>query len=307
MLKICALIITKDPDSRLRERVLSFIDSVDHLIIVDNGSQNASVEIIDQVVGDTQTQVIRNESNLGVAEALNIGAHSALDQGNEWVLTLDQDSVPAPNMIEHLSASFNKQKQQDYIAIVAPRIIDLEVEREALFLRRRSNWFYQRLRCTEADLDKITTVITSGALIRLKCFNELGGFREDLFIDYVDTDFCLRAINKGYRILVSCNAILKHQFGTRRMVKRGPMTLYPSFHPPERWYTISRNRIPMIRSFGLKNPHWFSYELVATIYTFWRMILSEDRKLEKISAMIRGTLDGLRSRLGAPYWADESF
>jgi rhamnosyltransferase len=259
------------------------------------------------VAAETNAELIRNERNLGVAAALNLGARSALSQGYEWLLTLDQDSAPAPNMIEHLTDSFEGWNQQDDIAIISPRIIDLEVEREALFLRRRSLLFYQRLRCTDVDLDRITTVITSGALIRMKAFNVLGGFREELFIDYVDTDFCLRAINHGYRILVSCKAILKHQFGSRKMVRRGPMTLYPSFHSPERWYTISRNRIAIIRAFGFKNPQWFGYELVATTYTFWRMILTEDRKLEKIRALIRGTFDGLRGRLGVPYWADGSF
>jgi rhamnosyltransferase len=306
MQKICALIITRNPDSGLRERVHSFIDSVEQLIIVDNGSQIASLDTIKQVVADTKAELIRSKGNLGVAAALNLGARSALSQGSEWLLTLDQDSVPAPNMIEHLTESFKGQNQEDDIAIIAPRIIDQEVEREALFLRQRLFLFYQRLRCAGADLDRITTVITSGALIRMKAFDVLGGFREELFIDYVDTDFSLRAINQGYRILVSCKAILKHQFGARKMIRRGPMTLYPSFHPPERWYTISRNRIAMIRSFGFKNPHWFCYELIATIYTFWRMILTEDRKLEKIGAIIRGTFDGLRGRLGPPYWADGS-
>jgi rhamnosyltransferase len=306
MMKICALIIAKDPDSGLPERIRSFKETVDHLIIVDNASKGEAVQTINQVVENTNAQLFRNQKNVGIAAALNMGANSALEQGYEWVLTLDQDSVPGPNMIEHLRNSFNNQDLQDGIAIIAPRIIDLEVEREAPFLRARSKLIFQRTLCDGADLDDITTVITSGALVRLKTFKKLGGFRDDLFIDYVDTEFCLRAIEEGYRILVSCQAFLKHQFGERKKIKRGLMTLYPSFHPPERWYTISRNRVPMIRSFAFKVPHWLTYELVAMTYTFWRMMLTEDRKYEKILALIRGTFDGLRGRLGAPYWADGS-
>ena len=80
MLKICALIITKDPDSGVQERILSFIDSVVHLIIVDNGSQYATLEAINQLVVDPKAQVIRNDSNLGVAAALNLGARSAQER-----------------------------------------------------------------------------------------------------------------------------------------------------------------------------------------------------------------------------------
>jgi len=225
---------------------------------------------------------------------------SALDQGYEWILTLDQDSETSNEMVNELYRTYEAQKDKETIGIIAPRIFDASVDREAKFLRAKTKFLYERVHCDDQDLENVTTVITSGALTSLECFKSIGGFREDYFIDYVDTDFCLRAYLNGYRIIVSCRAKLTHQFGARREVRYGQFTLYPSFHSPGRWYTLSRNRIPMIRAYGKRLPFWLMYELTAAAYTFIRMLLTEDQKLSKVSACVRGTWDGLLGRLGIP-------
>jgi rhamnosyltransferase len=44
-------------------------------------------------------------------------------------------------------------------------------------------------------------VITSGSFIPISIFNDVGFMREELFIDFVDIDWCLRARAKGYEIV----------------------------------------------------------------------------------------------------------
>ncbi len=302
MLNICAVVITKDPDPGLLDRMKELRESVEKIILVDNGSSHPSLETITQLEVGSWTEVIWNSENLGVATALNMGTRAAIEGGYEWILTLDQDSEPESDMVRELIRSYEKQISKSTIGMIAPRIVDARVDREALFLRASSKFLYERVRCEKQDLDHVATVITSGALINLACFTKVGGFREDLFIDYVDTDFCLRAKLLQYRILVSCRAKLKHQFGDRKEVRWGPVTLYPSFHSPERWYTISRNRIPMIKKFGLRFPFWLLYEFVASTYTFTRMLLTEDQKFKKVFACLKGSWDGLLGRLGPPPW-----
>ncbi|OGO15689.1 MAG: hypothetical protein A2Z14_06550 [Chloroflexi bacterium RBG_16_48_8] len=119
----------------------------------------------------------------------------------------------------------------------------------------------------------------------------------------MDTEFCLRLLSHGYKIRVACDARLHHTFGNRKRKRWGPFTFYPTFHSPERWYTISRNRIQMIKSYGCHFPHWLSYELVATGYVLVRMLLTENDRLAKISALIKGTWDGFSGKLGRPSWA----
>ena len=89
-----------------------------------------------------------------------------------------------------------------------------------------------------------------------------------------------------------------NHFHSNQIRNLGFHKAYPTFHPPIRWYYISRNRVPMIRMYGLKFPHWLSFEIVSSIYIFFRMLLFEDHRLKKFKAIYYGTLDGVRGRMG---------
>lgn len=300
---LAAVIVTLHPELEFKNRMVGMLGQVPTIVIVDNGTSGPAMEMLREIAREERISLIENKRNLGLAAAHNLGLQSLIERGFTWALTLDQDSEPAEDMVKQLCASYDNSVEKRKIAIIAPRIIDQGVEREALFLRRKNMWIYERVGCEEDDLENISTAITSGALINLHSFNALGGFREDFFIDYVDTDFCLRANLHGYQIIASCQARLMHQFGARQKVRKGIITLYPSFHSPERWYTIYRNRIPMLKKYALKFPHWMFYEIVAMFYTFTRMLLTEDQKIAKLMAIIKGTWDGITGKLGPPAWA----
>jgi rhamnosyltransferase len=141
-------------------------------------------------------------------------------------------------------------------------------------------------------------VITSGTLYDLQVYQQIGPFQDDFFIDYVDTDYSLRARQYGYRSMVACNALLNHRLGSRQKRVFLGGDHYPTFHSPLRWYYISRNRIPMLRRYALRFPHWLTYETVASFYWLAKMLLFETRKAAKLRAFFLGTLDGLRGRMG---------
>ena len=141
-------------------------------------------------------------------------------------------------------------------------------------------------------------VITSGSLLATSVYQAIGPFREDLFIDYVDTEYCLRAVSHGYKIVAVCAAELEHRLGDKRKAPWGPFVLYPTRYPPSRWYYISRNRIPMLTAYSLRSPHWLTFEVTSSVYGMLRMLLTEDQRKAKLAAFIRGTWDGLRGRLG---------
>jgi rhamnosyltransferase len=288
---------THNPGDILSSNVGKLLSQLPYMIIVDNGSQGESLQRIESL-SSSQVEVILNPNNLGIATALNQGMRRARELGFTWTITLDQDSQPAPDLLEHLCASYSNITHPGQISIIAPQIFNLELDKETFFLRRRFGPLYERAYCNGEILESVTTVITSGSLINLDVFEYLGGFREDFFIDYVDTEFCLRSLRHGYKIIVACQARIDHILGNRRKVKLGVFTLYPTFHPPERWYYMSRNRIPMIRMYALRFPHWFTYEIFATAYTFLRMMMTEDRRVEKLRAAWNGTLDGLRGKMG---------
>jgi rhamnosyltransferase len=304
---VCAVIVTKNPDSGFQSRIGDIRRQVGKIILVDNGTSGLHRNYLQYGPDVENVLLIENKRNLGVAAALNTGIAKAVEAGFDWVLTLDQDSEPDTLMVELLLKGFETHQAKEQIAILAPKIVDIGLEREALFLRSKSKFLYERHRCCEGTIVDVTNVITSGALICMKAYKDIGKFRSDFFIDYVDTEFCLRAHKKGYLIVAVCDAKLNHRFGERQSVRFGPLTLFPSFHRPERWYTISRNRIPMIKSYGLKYPHWLIYEAVATIYILLRMLFTEDQRWDKLKAIAKGTMDGIFGRMGLPYWVETKY
>jgi len=302
---ICAVVITHNPDEKFSELLNSLHSQVAQIIIVDNGTQVSSKAVFEGVEQQPGISMIENSENLGVATALNQGLNEAREQGFEWMVTFDQDSQPELDFVEQLVSVLKICKEQNNVAIIAPQIIDAKLQKQALFLRRRLGFIYERVRCKDTRLEDVTYVITSGAMVNTRIGEDIGGFRADFFIDYVDTEFCLRANLQGYRILVACEAKLHHHFGDRKHFRWGPIDFFPSFHSPERWYTMSRNRIPMMLTYGLKFPHWLTYDIVATVYILVRMLLTENQRGAKFLQFIRGTWDGLCGRMGPPYWVNE--
>lgn len=303
---VSVVIITHNPSLTDLQQLTPLFNAVGYVCLVDNASDPNIIEGMRQWIQGSSWTLIENKKNLGIGAALNQGAHASIEAGCTWCLTLDQDSKPHVDMLDQLLGNVSGEAIKQKTALVAPQIIDIDVGRRAPFLRKRWGPIYERRRCNNCDLDDVTTVITSGALLDLEIFQTLGGFREDFFIDYVDTEYCLRSLLQGFQIRAVCKAKLDHHLGKRSRWALGPMRLFPTHHPPERWYTLGRNRIAMLRLYAAKIPHWLSYEMVAAAYILLRMLLTEKQRLAKLRALWQGTLDGIRGLMGVPPWAAES-
>jgi GT2 family glycosyltransferase len=62
----------------------------------------------------------------------------------------------------------------------------------------------------------VSAVTAACMLTRTEVFRELGGFDEGLAVAYNDVDFCLRAREKGYLIVYTPHAVLRHESGGSR-------------------------------------------------------------------------------------------
>jgi len=295
---ICGIVVAYHPDQAFEDRLEAVRSQVAQVVVVDNGSGWAEAPPGLASLASQGFGVIMNPSNRGVGVALDQGMEWAIQRGFPYALTLDQDSRPAEGMVTSLLEGYRSHPRGESLAIVAPQLVADEVGARARYLRRIAPGLFRRTPCSGEILDDVTSVITSGSLINLAAYESIGPFREDFFIDFVDTEYCLRAQTHGYRIAVACKAVLHHRLGARKHASLAGLDFYPTFHSPERWYYISRNRIPMIRMYAWRFPHWFTYEVVASIHGLLRMLLFEDHRREKLIAVMKGTIDGLLGRLG---------
>jgi rhamnosyltransferase len=207
------------------------------------------------------------------------------------VLLLDQDSVLDPAQVRKLVAHL----ADPTVAIAAPAPWDAV----------RSSFIDPRtvMRPQLADLD---VVITSGMVVRRSLFDELGGFREEFFVDCVDQDFCLRLRRGGKRIVQDKRILLPHALGAltehRFLIGRVRVT----HHPTWRLYWVIRNGTVLVRENWRAAPAWcLAWVLIMLRWVLLTAIYEQPRRA-RLSTIWRGFLDGLRGRRSEQYLPDSA-
>jgi rhamnosyltransferase len=62
---------------------------------------------------------------------------------------------------------------------------------------------------------EVLQLIASGTIINAKFIPEIGLMKEELFIDWVDMEWCWRAVKKGYKIIGNADVVIKHFHGEK--------------------------------------------------------------------------------------------
>ncbi len=298
---ILGIIITFNPPIEFLSNLDALCKQVDRVLIVDNTSNADFSTYLTQELNnrDSIVEVIFNQLNLGVATALNQAFNWGIINGYDYAVVFDQDSTPDSNMIQELLLVYkNYRNNKEKIAIVSPNIIDAQSNTPTRFLRKKNKFSFERVQCKQDFIDDVSLIITSGSLNDLSAYKEIGDFRDDFFIDYVDTEYCLRAKKFGFKILVACKANLLHRLGNQKLKRIGIFKVRPTFHSPLRWYYINRNRIIMHSLYAFRYPYWAIYDFMSGCYLMMKMLLFEDQKSRKIFAFFLGVVDGIFGRMG---------
>jgi rhamnosyltransferase len=286
---IAAVIVTYNPPQGMKERLDAVARQVDHVVIVDNNSDQKAQWHNDNI------EIIRNESNQGLAAALNQGIACALRRNAEWVLLLDHDSMPAPDMVERMLAAYQRYPNPERIGLIAPEIKDKNVAVRTRYLAAKGRFCFERIILDEPVNDRVLAVITSGSLIKASTFNNVGLMPEHFFIDYIDYAFCLKMKTRGYSILLVKDAILLHRLGDKKEYSVAGVKMVASHHSVRRRYTIFRNRIWLWKRYAAALPSFVIYDALAASYDALRIALFEEQKWEKYRAILKGICDGVRA------------
>jgi len=283
MYKICGVIVTFNPDNSLLTGVNAALKACSELIVVDNGSINEIV--LSQIAQVEKIHIIKNQINLGIATALNQGVSWALENGFDWILTLDQDTIINDDMVPAMLAAYQIAADKENIAILAPVHYDKKTGYQSKYL--------QRLRGPYNSTD---IVMTSGNLIPRNTFLKVGFYDDDLFIEYVDHDFCLRIRKAKLKILLVPNAKMAHELGDVKQHRFGPLFFFSHNYAPSRRYYRARNRLVLYRRhFGLS---WILHDQEFAIKDLFKIFLVERNRWKKVVATIMGTIDGILGRMG---------
>jgi len=174
-------------------------------ILVDNASTDGTLDAVRRIHGERIT-VIVNADNLGFAAGNNVGIRHALAGGADFILLLNNDTVVAPDFVDHLLRPMLSTRE---IGITAPKIYYAEPKDRIWFaggeismwrgmakhtgIRETDRGQYD----TEHDIDYATGC---AFLARRAVFEKIGDLDPGYRAYFEDADFCVRARKAGFRI-----------------------------------------------------------------------------------------------------------
>lgn len=292
-MKVIAIIPVFNPTIELSQNLIEIIAQVDEVAIVDNGSSIDTSTLANNLLATHENLIwFKQDNNLGIASALNVGFEYAKSKNFDYILTLDQDSEIPIGYVDDLLSIFLDSAISTNIGIVVPDIIS------------GSNSI--PFRFTPEGYGLVEEAIQSGMLIKADCLKVLKGMDEKLFIDCVDTDFCLRAIDAGFKIVISKGAEIQHRLGenirpNNRLLQQlfgwGNVSHF-QYHKPFRQYYIVRNNIDLCLRNFFKRPRWVASVIRRELKPRVLDIFWGPEKSKSFVASLLGAIHGFTRRRG---------
>lgn len=274
-----------NPGPDVVQRLAALRVQVARLIAIDDGSAAplAEHQIVELAAAGVEYHT--RAANLGIAATINEGVRLARqDDSASYLVTFDQDSTPAPDCVRELRRTFDMSSSSGLnVGVVTVPTGDLVVRRDGF--REQAE------------------PIQSGMMMSSAIFDSIGYFREDFFIDCVDTEFALRARRHGWDVLAAPTAQMAHQLGaTRSRVVRipglAPRLVSHNHHHPVRRYYIVRNRLRLYVEYLRREPRWVVRSMRGEAYGLVLSVLVSDVPLKQLWATALGAMSFATRRSG---------
>ncbi len=275
--------------------------AVDYIILVDN-TEHGTYWINDlyRQNPDTSTRCsgvkcFQPFKNLGVASAQNLAVDFVVqhfDDDNK-VIFFDQDSVISPDLPACLAQAFERLSLTTMVAAVGPSFVD----EQKSFVYPQVNWsksgIFQRFIPDPSEHHQpVCSLISSGMLTNVRCLKDIGGYDDSLFIDYVDTDWCLKAQSKNYELYIIPSIQMQHAIGSKSIRVLGRNL---SVHSAVRRYYMIRNSFFMLRKPYVAKRLALSFIYRTSVHHFILIMLTPSR-CAQLSAFFRGLINGIRHK-----------
>ncbi len=188
------------------------------LVLVDNGSSDGSLDCARRQFPDAE--IICNRSNVGFAEASNVGVERALaDPAVDYVLTLNNDTIPAPDFVERLVSAADASGddygswQGKVVFADDPRILDavgVELTRASV----AHQLGYREVDAGQYKSGDVYGVNAAAALYSRRFIEDVqvaGEFFDREFFSYLeDVDVAVRGVSAGWKASYVADAVVRH-------------------------------------------------------------------------------------------------
>jgi hypothetical protein len=262
-----------------------------HVVVVDNGSQDGSAEVIESA--RSGAVALRCPENLGTAGGNNAGFRYCLEQGFDYVLVLNNDTVVTADFLAKLVAGADER------TVVAPKILYYYDHGIISTHAGDFDWRWGRFRNTfhgkpdgpaASQPRDLQTASFCCALVPTRALREVGLLDERFFMYYEETDWLRQALDRGFRLRYIPEAVIYHRESGSS--GGGWMT-------PFKQYYATRNRLYLIRKHQ-RSRFWF------TLFTVYFLagrapyvgMYAARRQGRMLRALLLGVWHYYRGRMG---------
>ena len=184
-------------------------------IVVDNGSNDGSIEFLNGYKNFKSLKVIRNSCNLGFAKPNNQGFQIAK---GKYILLLNNDTRVNPDFLDKPVEILNSNKK---IGVIQPKIFLMEkpgyLDNTGSFMTKTGFLVHEGYLEKDSKIfDKEKKVFaTKGAcmLIKREVIEKVGLFDDDFFAYFEESDFCWRVWLSGYEVMFCPQTSIFHKVG----------------------------------------------------------------------------------------------
>ena len=278
---ICGMLTLYFPPASLFTNIATYIDYIDKLFVVDNSPDSNNTFYIDLLLRYPSVEIVASGENIGIAGALNLCISVAKKENYLWMLTMDQDSY-----FDEIQASryFDSLQVIDHarVAIVSPSHEEVGSGSDCCVYEKKD------------------TVMTSGNLLNLFSVEKIGMFNEDLFIDCIDHDYCLRAKLLGFDVLQAKNCFIQHEVGTPYSGSffLGVMKRKFHIHSPRRMYFIVRNSLYMNKKYRKAFPEYVRIHNKEVLHKISKTLRYGNHRALYVQYIIKGCFDYYLNKYG---------
>lgn len=212
--------------------------------------------------------------NLGLSKSYNEALKYAQTHDFEYLMTMDQDSQWV-----NLGAYINQIRNHE---IIKPF---------------KTLYFVSTTAGNKVPFTPINSGgINSGAIIPISFLNKIGGYNTDFFIDAIDDWLILEAIKHEMECYLVGNCRIKQKYGESTESHFLGKTFKILNYSPMRLYGVMRNYFILWHHYTL--PKDLKIKIIKYFFFTWlaKILLGEDNKKKKISALLTGVYDGLFQR-----------
>lgn len=270
---INGVVVLYNPGEEVIENIKSYQSFCRKLFVMDN-STYVNQKVVSILKEFSNVVYVCLEGNKGIAKALKEGMKLSIEDKSDYTLTMDQDSIFPTGKLDIVKDYINKYKDEY-------AIIGLNFNSDS----------------TEPKLIEEKFLLTSGNFINNEDYQKIEGFKEELFIDWVDFDLDEQFYQIGKKVCYINEVSLVHAIGNPKSHKLMGKTVTALNHSLVRYYYRYRNGLYLYKRNKEYYKKKYKHDIIIDRI---KILLYEKNKHQKFKMIRKGRKDAKRNILG-PY------